>query len=253
MRALALAPAAALALLVTNHPVIASGLSTIGQANLTSAAVDDKVSEKTANHNHVTSGKINDVTYVGKNDSGDNPETPNQTIIISGKSDNPAKYSVIIDGEKFEGDLNTIPSDQIAGMEIIKTDSGKTIHIAMKKPGDTQVNATAQEMPQFPGGEKAMLQWLSEHIQYPAEIKPADMPEKVRVVVKFVVDKNGRAVNPEIVRGGGEPYNAEALRVIGEMPRWKPGTLNGEPVDVHYSLPVNFRKPDAEKATNNAK
>lgn len=248
MRVLALAPAAALALLVTNHPVIASGLSTVGQASLTPAATaDGKGSEKSVNSNQTSPdvNDINEVVYIGRDDAGDNSEAPNQSMRIDGKSDSSVKYSVTIDGEKFEGDLNTIPSDKVVGIDVIKSDSGSVINITTKKPGDSSSNVAAavQKMPQFPGGEKAMLQWLREHIQYPAEIKPADMPEKVRVIVKFVVDEDGRAINPEIMRGASAPFNREALKVIGEMPLWSPGTLNGKPTAVHYTLPVNFKKP----------
>lgn len=249
MRALALVPAAALALLVTNIPVIASGLSEVSQVNLTPTATSaDKDSDKILNSAQATSnskgGKDNKMSI-------SMTTSPSQSNVIVMSSSDSSNYSMVINGEKIEGDFSSIPDGQIASVDVIKSDSDKstTTKITKIKTDDTDVKVAAEVMPQFPGGDKALAQWVGEHLQFPAGVNIDDMPSRVMVVVRFVVDKNGHAVNPQIVRGADEPYNAEALRVIGEMPQWTPGTINGEPVNVNYTIPISFKKPTDKKAT----
>lgn len=233
MRVLALAPAAAIALLVTNIPLVAHGLSAVGQSDmLPASATEGKVTQKSHQ------------SHAAPSDSA-----ANEVIMITGTGspDRNAKYFVTVDGEEFEGDLNSIPSDRVASMDVIKTDNGSTINIVLKKPGESNPAAAAQTMPKFPGGETEMLKWLKQNVEYPADVKPSEMPDKVKVIVKFTVNQDGEAVNPEIVRGGSASYNAEALKVIGKMPKWIPGTVKGKPVSVYYTLPIVFKKPVEDK------
>ncbi len=99
--------------------------------------------------------------------------------------------------------------------------------------------AMVEQKPSFPGGEAAMYTWLSQNIVYP----PAASEEGVqgRVVVEFVVGKDGSITNARVVRTRHPALDREALRVIQAMPRWIPGRNNGQPVKVTYTLPVTFR------------
>lgn len=99
--------------------------------------------------------------------------------------------------------------------------------------------AMVEQKPSFPGGEAAMYAWLSNNIVYP----PAASEEGVqgRVVVEFVVGKDGSITNARVVRTRHPALDREALRVIQAMPRWIPGRNNGQPVKVTYTLPVTFR------------
>lgn len=99
--------------------------------------------------------------------------------------------------------------------------------------------AMVEQKPSFPGGEAAMYAWLSQNIVYP----PAASEEGVqgRVVVEFVVGKDGSITNARVVRTRHPALDREALRVIQAMPRWIPGRNNGQPVKVTYTLPVTFR------------
>lgn len=103
----------------------------------------------------------------------------------------------------------------------------------------TLVYKAVEQMPSFPGGEAAMLRFISEHVIYPKEAMDAD--EQGRVVVKFVVDAEGKVTDPTVMRGVSPSLDAEAIRVIGEMPRWEPGRVNGEAVSTQYMLPVSFK------------
>lgn len=99
--------------------------------------------------------------------------------------------------------------------------------------------AMVEQKPQFAGGESAMYKWLSDNIVYP----PAAAEEGVsgRVVVEFVVGKDGSITNVRVVRPRHPALDKEALRVVKAMPKWIPGRNNGQPVKVTYTLPVTFK------------
>lgn len=96
-----------------------------------------------------------------------------------------------------------------------------------------------EEMPEFPGGMSAALKYLSQNTKYPAESISAK--EQGKVVVQFIVTKEGKVINPVVVRGVAPLLDKEAIRVVTEMPDWKPGKQRGIPVNVKYTLPVTFR------------
>lgn len=99
--------------------------------------------------------------------------------------------------------------------------------------------AMVEQKPQFAGGEAAMYKWLSDNIVYP----PAAAEEGVsgRVVVEFVVGKDGSISNVRVVRSRHTALDKEALRVVKAMPNWIPGRNNGQSVKVTYTLPVTFK------------
>jgi protein TonB len=99
--------------------------------------------------------------------------------------------------------------------------------------------ALVEQKPSFPGGEAAMYTWLSNNIVYP----PAASEEGAqgRVVVEFVVGKDGSITNVRVVRPRHPALDREAVRVVSAMPTWVPGRNNGQPVKVTYTLPVTFK------------
>lgn len=99
--------------------------------------------------------------------------------------------------------------------------------------------ANVQQQPTFPGGEQAMYQWLSQHIQYPAAA--AEEGVSGRVIVQFIISKTGKVENVQVVRGKHPALDKEAVRVVKAMPNWTPGRNNGQPVKVTYNLPVTFK------------
>ncbi|MBK7939932.1 MAG: hypothetical protein IPJ82_23900 [Lewinellaceae bacterium] len=104
--------------------------------------------------------------------------------------------------------------------------------------------ADVNTLPQFPGGEKELLLFLSKNMQAPAVQDPGGFPGKT--VATFVVNKDGGVSDIEIVRGAGI-YGDELKRVLGAMPPWAPATLNGVPVRVRMTLPVHPH-PDQSEA-----
>lgn len=104
-----------------------------------------------------------------------------------------------------------------------------------------------EQMPEFPGGLPALMRFLSENIKYPVLAQKAGTQGKV--TISFVVDTEGNITNPEVVQGVDPLLDAEAIRVIAGMPKWKPGKQRGEVVNVRYALPVTFRLQKPEKDT----
>lgn len=93
--------------------------------------------------------------------------------------------------------------------------------------------------PEFPGGEEALYKYLAENIKYPEKAKN----DKVegRVYITFVIEKDGTVSDAKVLRSVNEELDAEALRVINAMPKWKPGTQRGVPVRVQYNIPISFK------------
>lgn len=109
-----------------------------------------------------------------------------------------------------------------------------------KKSGSGEKVYTAvEQMPQFPGGETALYRYLADHIKYP-DVKP--MPEKtIRVVVQFEVSATGKVQNPRVIRSAPQSaFDKEAVRVVGSLPDFIPGKVDGKPVPVNYTLPITF-------------
>jgi protein TonB len=103
---------------------------------------------------------------------------------------------------------------------------------------DAPVFFIVEEMPEFPGGEKALHQYLASSIEYPVIAQENGI--QGRVYVKFVVNTDGSITDVEIARGVDPSLDKEALRVVKNMPKWKPGKQRGKAVRVSYTVPINF-------------
>lgn len=96
-----------------------------------------------------------------------------------------------------------------------------------------------EHMPEYPGGTQELLKYLSSNIKYPANAEKNKI--QGRVIIQFIVNKDGSVTNEKVVRSIDPELDAEALRVISSMPKWKPGMQKDEPVRVKYTVPVVFR------------
>jgi len=101
------------------------------------------------------------------------------------------------------------------------------------------IHVSVEVMPEFPGGTAALMKYLSGNIKYPTISQETGSQGKV--IVQFVVDRDGTISNPEVVRGVDPHLDKEAIRVISSMPKWTPGVQNGKKVRVKYTVPVSFR------------
>ena len=186
------------------------------------------------------------------------------------------KPLIIVDGKQVE-QLHNIPSDIIDHIEMLKDETSIELYSKIydcdasngillittkrvKKPADDTSSPVAEaitqttgdshsdyekvydvveNMPEYPGGMDALLKFLSENIRYPEAAHQAKV--EGRVIVTFIVDSDGTIGNARVVRKVSDDLDAEAVRIIGSMPKWKPGTQNGKPVRVKYTLPITFR------------
>ena len=106
------------------------------------------------------------------------------------------------------------------------------------KETDDEVFTIVENMPEFPGGQEALYQFLAKNVVYPPEAKKNGI--QGRVFVNFTVGKDGVVRDVKIVRGVHKLLDEEAMRVIKAMPNWNPGTQKGIAVAVSYNLPINF-------------
>ena len=105
----------------------------------------------------------------------------------------------------------------------------------------TEIVTYVEIMPEFPGGQAALIQYLSNNIKYPEECRKMGVEGKV--FVKFIVDPSGNITNVQVLRGvvDGKLLEKEAVRVVESMPKWKPGTQGGKAVNVYFTLPISFK------------
>lgn len=135
------------------------------------------------------------------------------------------------------GALNVQGNDEIGGT-VLKIQE----EIAQPEPPKEEENKVfdvVEEQPSFPGGQGALMQWLSDNIKYP--VIAAENGVQGRVIVQFVVSKTGSISDVKVVRGVDPSLDREAVRVVSQMPKWTPGRQNGTTVNVRYTLPVTFR------------
>ena len=112
------------------------------------------------------------------------------------------------------------------------------IRLPEKKVEDKVFDAVEQQ-PSFPGGQGAMFSYISNNLQYPEKAKEKGV--QGRVVVKFIVEKDGSISNVEVNQSVNLDLNNEAMRVIKNMPKWNPAKQNGTEVRAYYYVPVTFR------------
>lgn len=100
-------------------------------------------------------------------------------------------------------------------------------------------NIAVEKMPQFPNGDKGLMEFVQSNLRYPKEA--AQFKIQGTVIVRFTVDEKGKVTNPTVIRSVHQLLDSEAVRVVKLLPEWKPGTSDGEPVKVYYTLPMMFR------------
>ena len=126
-----------------------------------------------------------------------------------------------------------------------RTPIPESLRRAMQKEGNTPqiqqepVYEVVENMPEFPGGTKAMLDFISKNIQYPKIARKNGVQGKV--IVKVVIDKDGSVTQPTLMRSIDSDLDKEALRIAKLMPKWKPGTQRGKAMKVEYTFPVIFK------------
>ncbi len=148
------------------------------------------------------------------------------------------KKLLVIAGMILGGSLNTFAQD-------VKT-TEKRIPVGEKDENGAFI--LVDYMPEFPGGEEAMMKFLGDNTKYPAQAR--ENGSSGVVIVSFIVEVDGSLSNIKVLRSVEESLDNEAIRVVKSMPKWNPGKHNGEKVRVNYNLPLRFsldNKPKKKK------
>ncbi len=124
-------------------------------------------------------------------------------------------------------------------------------HFLNAQTKDSTNYTFAETAPEYPGGIDAMYRFISKNVNYPAKEKWKGVTAKV--VTRFSISKEGDVTNITILSKTPEAFNQEVIRVMKLMPKWKPGTLNGQPVEIYFTLPVMFNLEDDKPVKNTQK
>lgn len=159
----------------------------------------------------------------------------------------------IVDGVRMdEKQVKAISPDKIASISVLKDKAAIDVYGQEAKNGVVEITlkdqnvskndellVAVEEMPEFPGGAPKLLEYLSQNIRYPKDAEEAK--KQGRVIVSFVVEKDGSISDAKVVKSVDPSLDAEALRVVNTMPNWIPGKQSGKAVNVKYSVPITFR------------
>ena len=161
------------------------------------------------------------------------------------------EMTVLGDGSNRVGILNGEPGKKVVSVEEIPEVKIKEVKVdeTEQSPSDATFQVV-EEAPEFPGGMQACMVFLAKNIKYPVSAQEAKI--EGRVIVQFIVKKDGTIADPIVMRGVSPELDAEALRVVSLMPNWKPGRQRGKTVNVKYTIPIMFRlqqdEPKQEEA-----
>lgn len=148
--------------------------------------------------------------------------------------------NIMIDG--VVSDENALKNLNPETIDEVKVDKDKNSIIITTKESETAAHeeefVVVEEMPQFPGGNEAMQKYIAENLKYP---KTAIKGEQGRVIVSFVINKRGKVGDVKLIRSVSPELDAEAVRVIQDMPDWIPGKQRGKAVNVRYTIPIVFK------------
>jgi protein TonB len=149
---------------------------------------------------------------------------------------------VVVDSVKVEDESKLMISDEQvattenkAAVEVVEQKQEEVVEAAKEE----EVFVVVEEMPEFPGGVVALRQYLANAVKYPVIAQENGIQGKV--YVNFVVNKDGSVSNAKIARGVDPSLDAEALRVVSTLPKWRPGKQRGAPVRVSYTVPISFK------------
>lgn len=173
--------------------------------------------------------------------------TQKQTQILIDKDENVQKKDEVIEQEKIQEDERAAGkvdfdkgTDDIGHVNKTKEDV-QIVDVKKPEPPKEKVYSMAdvEQQPQFPGGDAALYGFIQSHLNYPA--MAIENGVSGRVTVRFKVDKTGKVTNVSIARGKDPDLDREAVRVVKMLPNFVPGRMNGQPVAVWYTLPVQFK------------
>lgn len=147
------------------------------------------------------------------------------SAIMMGWAERPSSFRPIT-----EADLRQVQDE---------TNTQNEAKINEYKIDEKQAYMNVEEQAEFPGGLQGLMEWLGKTIKYPRKAQKNKVEGKV--VVLFIIEKDGSISDVKIIESIDPDLDKEALRIVKKMPKWKPGKLNGDPVRSYFTLPINFR------------
>ena len=154
------------------------------------------------------------------------------------KEEDEIKLDEIEKSNKAIGALTVEGNDEVGG-EVLQLREQIAAPEPPKPAEENKVHDFVEQMPSFPGGMGALMSWLSQNIKYP--VIAAENGVEGRVIVQFVVEKDGSITDVKIAKSVDPSLDKEATRVVSSMPHWIAGRQNGNPVRVKYTVPVTFK------------
>lgn len=154
------------------------------------------------------------------------------------KEEDEIKLDEVQKSDKAVGAFTVEGNDEVGGA-VLKAKEEIAAPEPPKHVEETKVFTVVEQMPMFPGGDAALMSYLANNIHYPTVA--AENCVQGRVVVGFVVERDGSITDVSVLRGVDPSLDREAMRVVKSMPRWTPGKQNGSAVRVKYQVPVAFR------------
>ena len=149
----------------------------------------------------------------------------------------PAEVIEIIKDEIDQQESEIISTEDVVDVAEV---SNEGMIVVDDEPEEEQIFQVVEQPAEFPGGMQAMYKWLSDNIQYPRISR--DNNSQGKTILRFVVNSDGSIQGIEVIKSSGDMYlDKEAVRVVGEMPRWSPGKQAGKAVRCWFTLPVMFR------------
>jgi protein TonB len=153
------------------------------------------------------------------------PKPPQQTTVIE----------IVEDDVEIEDDIEIdVEADQETEVQ-----DYEPVEEVEEEEEETQIFQVVETMPTFPGGDAARIKYLQNNLKYPTMARESGIQGKV--FVTFVVEKDGSITDVKVLRGIGGGCDEEAVRVIKNMPKWKPGKQRGKPVRVQFNMPIVFK------------
>lgn len=240
LRALVLVPALGGALLVTNLPAVAEVFNSVADTDLLIG--EDKISE---NRGDAQVLPVDIAQYVPSADKVESdaavnfdPEParkPQKEVVVQ-------KNTSASETEKAKASDGNLGEMVVVGYADNTPQKSKTESDEVRgkvSDDDRRVYDVVETPPSFPGGQTELMKLIAQSVRYPADAYRDSV--QGRVVMQFVVDKDGKVTSPTVVRGVCESIDEEAKRVVMQLPDFIPGKLRGEPVAVRYTLPVLFK------------
>lgn len=234
--ALLLIPAMGIGCSVIEIPAVAAVLDTTSTVSLLKDN-GNKVNDFSADNENDNVEIINKATEISdiSVENNSNVESNTGTSSEDAVSDQSESKSSAIESAAIES--HSEPSNASDTDKALSKGSNQNSKVKKE-----EVYPVVEESPEFPGGMSELMKWLANNIRYPEKAHKEDI--QGRVIVKFVVEKDGKIGETTIVKGVDPELDKEAVRVVRQMPAWIPGKVKGESVATYFNIPITFKLQD---------